>query len=157
MLATKIGRMLRERNLTLSVAESCTGGRLGDIVTDVPGSSDYFLGGVISYSNESKVRLLGVRRATLRRRGAVSEAVALQMADGARQRLHADVGVGITGIAGPSGGTRKKPVGLVYIAVSSKRDKFVTRNLWKGSRDSIKRKSVAKAIEMLESFISEYY
>src|SRR5512137_1579591 len=117
--ATEVGDLLMVRGLSLATAESCTGGRLGDKITDVPGSSDYFMGGVVSYSNHAKVDLLGVDPKLIDSKGAVSEEVAIEMADGARERFHTDIGVGITGIAGPSGGSAMKPVGLVYIAVSS--------------------------------------
>ena len=149
MLAEEVGKLLRSKGLTISVAESCTGGRLGDVLTDVPGSSDYFLGGVISYSNDAKVGLLGVNSRTLKAKGAVSEEVAIQMASGARKRLGADIGIGITGVAGPSGGTPTKPVGLVYVAVSSRGSSECSRNVFRGSRSSIKDQSVRKALEML--------
>jgi len=95
-LAKEIGDLLRSKGLTLSVAESCTGGKLGDLMTDISGSSDYFMGGVISYSNEAKMDLLGVTKSVLESKGAVSEEVAAQMAAGVRKALHADIGVGIT-------------------------------------------------------------
>lgn len=155
MLAEEVGRLLRSKGLTVSVAESCTGGRLGDMLTDVPGSSDYFLGGVISYSNDAKVNLLGVDPETLKVKGAVSEEVAIQMAAGARTELGADVGIGITGIAGPSGGTPAKPVGLVHIAVSSARSSECSRNVFRGSRSSIKDQSARKALEMLGEFLEK--
>lgn len=153
MLASRLGRLLRERHLTLSVAESCTGGKLGDRTTDVPGSSEYFMGGVISYSNEAKISLLGVDGATLADKGAVSREVALQMADGVRRMLRTDIGIGVTGIAGPTGGTRTKPIGLVYIAVSSETDSTCTKNRFRGSRTSIKMQSTQKAVRMLEDFV----
>jgi PncC family amidohydrolase len=155
LLAEEVGRLLRSKALTVSVAESCTGGRLGDILTDVPGSSDYFLGGVISYSNDAKVSLLGVSSRTLKVKGAVSEEVAIQMAAGARTKLGADIGIGITGIAGPAGGTPTKPVGLVYVAVSSARSSECSRNVFRGSRSSIKDQSARKALEMLGRFLEE--
>jgi len=153
VLAEEIGRTLRGRKKTLAVAESCTGGKLGDMITEVPGSSDYFLGGVISYSNDAKANILGVDRATLEAKGAVSEEVALQMAAGARRALGADIGVGITGVAGPRGGTATKPVGLVYIAVSSGEASVCKRNLFKGSRSSIKNQSAEKALAMLKELL----
>lgn len=155
MLAEDIGKTLRARKFTLAVAESCTGGKLGDSITEVPGSSDYFLGGVISYGNDAKIRLLGVDGATLKTKGAVSEEVALQMAAGARKALNADIGVGITGVAGPAGGTPEKPVGLVYIAVSSSGASVCRRNVFKGTRSSIKDQSVQKALAMLREFLGK--
>lgn len=154
MPARRVGQLLKEKNLTVSVAESCTGGRIGDMMTDLPGSSDYFLGGVISYSNDAKIRLLCVDKATLILNGAVSREVAIQMADGARKMLRSDIGVSVTGIAGPSGGTPKKPVGLVYIAVSSKAGSMCSKNLFKGPRVEIKQKSAVKALKMLEEFVT---
>ena len=154
MPARRVGQLLKEKTLTLSVAESCTGGKIGDLITDVPGSSDYFLGGIISYSNDAKIRLLCVDKATLILKGAVSREVAIQMAEGARKVLRSDIGLSATGIAGPSGGTPKKPVGLVYIAVSSKAGAVCSKNLFKGSRMEIKEKSAAKALKMLEEFVT---
>ncbi len=153
MLASRIGQLLRQRNLTVSVAESCTGGRLGDRITDVPGSSDYFMGGVISYSNAAKVNLLGVDGAVLASRGAVSREVAVQMASGVRKRFKSDIGVGVTGIAGPTGGSRAKPVGLVIIAVCSETSAACAKKIFKGSRTSIKKQSTEEAIRMLQQFI----
>ncbi len=155
MLAEDVGKLLRSKGLTVSVAESCTGGRLGDMLTDVPGSSDYFRGGVISYSNDAKINLLGVNSKTLKAKGAVSEEVAIQMAAGARTKLGADIGIGITGIAGPAGGTVAKPVGLVYVAVSSITSSECSKNLFKGSRSSIKDQSAQKALEMLGEFLDK--
>ncbi|MDI3256329.1 MAG: competence/damage-inducible protein A [Kyrpidia sp.] len=116
-LPVAVGRVLEEKGMTVAVAESCTGGLLGEMITDVPGSSRYFLGGVISYSNSAKQHMLKVPGDALERAGAVSEEVALFMARGAAEQFAADWGIGITGIAGPGGGTKTKPVGLVYIGV----------------------------------------
>lgn len=110
-----VGRRLEERGLTLSVAESCTGGLIGDRITDVPGSSTYFKGGVVAYENSAKTELLGVEEALIDAHGAVSEEVAAAMAAGCRLRFESDVAISVTGIAGPSGGTPEKPVGTVWI------------------------------------------
>lgn len=155
MLASAVGDLLDRQGMKLAVAESCTGGKLGDMITEVPGSSDYFLGGIVSYSNEAKVELLDVDTEVLRERGAVSEEVALQMASGVRSRFGADVGVSITGIAGPTGGTAAKPVGLVFIAVSSDESSVVDRNVFSGSRSDVKVQSAEKALEMLKGFLEE--
>jgi nicotinamide-nucleotide amidase len=117
-LEAVIGSMLTERGLTLSMAESCTGGLIGDRLTDVPGSSEYFKGGVVTYGNLSKMDLLGVDRDTLRKHGAVSGEVAEQMAAGCRDLLKTDMGLSVTGIAGPTGGTPEKPVGTVWIGLA---------------------------------------
>jgi len=157
VLVDEVGRLLKSKGLTIAVAESCTGGRFGDTITDISGSSDYFLGGVISYSNESKEQLLGVDPSVLRSKGAVSEEVAIQMASGVRSALNSKIGVGITGIAGPSGGTAEKPVGLVYIAVCSKGATLCTKNVFDGSRTEVKKRSVTKALDMISEFVSAHY
>ncbi len=117
-LESVVGRLLREQGKTIAVAESVTSGLVGDRITDVPGSSDYFLGGIIAYSNDAKVDLLDVPRELIRDHGAVSEEVARAMAEGARRRFGADIAVSLTGIAGPGGGSEEKPVGLVYIGLA---------------------------------------
>ncbi|MCC6490723.1 MAG: CinA family protein [Candidatus Hydrogenedentes bacterium] len=144
-----IGEQLTTSGLTLATAESCSGGLLAHRITNVPGSSGYFLGGVITYSNEAKADLLGVSMRDLDQDGAVSETVARQMAQGVRERFDADWGVGITGIAGPGGGSPGKPVGLVYIALSGGRQTSVTRNLFEGSRESIKEQTTEEALRLL--------
>jgi len=116
-LAEVVGGLLKSQGKTLATAESCTGGFLANEITDVPGASDYFLEGVVTYSNEAKMDLLGVKKATLDNYGAVSSETALEMAKGIRQRAGADLGVSVTGIAGPSGGTEEKPAGTVHLAV----------------------------------------
>ena len=118
-LSSVLGNLLRSHHQTLSVAESCTGGGLGQILTEVPGSSDYFWGGIIAYDNQVKINLLGVDAQVLKTDGAVSESVANQMALGVKQRLGTDWALSITGIAGPNGGTEEKPVGLVYIGLAN--------------------------------------
>ncbi len=117
-LASVVGQLLKAKGQTLAVAESCTGGGLGSLLTEIPGSSEYFLGGIISYANQVKVNLLGVNAADLETEGAVSETVARQMAAGVKAKVGTDWGVSITGVAGPGGGTEDKPVGLVYIGVA---------------------------------------
>src|SRR3990170_7141773 len=118
MLEKTVGEILARRQMTLAVAESCTGGLLGSLITDVPGSSAYFVGGVVSYSNEAKSRILRVPDEMLRQHGAVSEDVALAMARGARELFQVDVALAVTGIAGPAP-NRSKPVGLVYVALAA--------------------------------------
>jgi len=118
-LETRIGQLLLERGLTLAVAESCTGGLIGHRITGVPGSSDYFLGGIIAYANAVKTKLLGVSLDTLDVAGAVSRETVLEMAIGARRSLAADIAVSASGIAGPAGGTPSKPVGTVWIGLAA--------------------------------------
>lgn len=138
-LAAALGRALTARELTLATAESCTGGLAGGLITAVPGSSRYYVGGAVCYSNQEKVRQLGVAQATLDQHGAVSEACAREMADGIRERTGAGLGVSVTGIAGPDGGTADKPVGLVWLAVSGPGDSSTTRHfVWPGTRDQVR-------------------
>ena len=117
MLEGVLAKKLIYKKLTISTAESCTGGLIGKRLTDVPGSSTYFLGSITAYSNKLKTGLLGVSENTLQAHGAVSEEVALEMAEGIRNNTHADIGISTTGISGPDGGSEEKPMGLVYIAV----------------------------------------
>jgi len=146
-LAQQVGERLVKLRKSIAVAESCTGGLLGAALTDVPGSSAYFLGGVISYADPVKRDQLGVSDATLRRYGAVSEQTAAAMASGVRQRLHADVGVSITGVAGPDA-EGSKPVGLTFIGIAAG---AVTthRFQWTGDRWDNRRRSVIAALELL--------
>jgi len=144
-----VGRLLVGSTLTVATAESCTGGRVADRLTDVPGSSSYFLGSVVSYSNEVKVGLLGVDSAVLRREGAVSETVALEMAAGVRSRLGADLGLASTGIMGPEGGTPDKPVGTLWVAVADGTG-AVARTARLGlDRDENKTRASTAAIDLL--------
>lgn len=140
---------LAGRDISIAVAESCTGGLLGSMITGSPGSSAYFKGGVIAYSNEAKQELLGVEAATLESCGAVSSRTAREMADGVRVRLKADAAVSITGIAGPGGATARKPVGTVYIAVSTGKESKSKKFAFEGGRNAIRRASAKAAIEAL--------
>ena len=150
-----IGNLLTQRGQTLTTAESCTGGLLSHRITNVPGSSAYFLGGLITYSNEAKEALLNVSHATLLAHGAVSEETAREMARGARRRLGADIAVSVTGIAGPSGGTPEKPVGLVYIALSAPDSERCQRHLWHGDRIANKEQSTDAALKLILSYLQE--
>ncbi len=140
---------LRERGLTVAVAESCTGGLLGARLTERPGSSDYFLGGVISYASEVKMALLDVPAGMLAQYGAVSEEVAGAMATGARAAMGADYALAVSGVAGPGGGTAGKPVGLVYVACAGPRRMKVVRGLYPGDRASVRDYSIAAALHLL--------
>ncbi len=148
-----IGRILKKRGLTLSVAESCTGGLLSNTITNVPGSSKYFLGGVVAYSNDVKMEVLGVRARTLRMFGAVSRQAAEEMAVGVKKRLKSGVSISITGIAGPGGGSPRKPVGTVFIGISAGKKVVVRKFSFKGTRLSIKKKSSLGALSMLAELI----
>jgi PncC family amidohydrolase len=133
-LAVELGRRLQERGLTLALAESCTGGLIGDLITDVPGSSDYFLGSAVTYAYSAKENILGVRHETLLAHGAVSAETAAEMAQGARRIFGADLAVSVTGIAGPGGGMPGKPVGLVHIHLSARDAEIGERHLWDADR-----------------------
>lgn len=151
--AAKLGALLREKRLTLAAAESCTGGLLSSLITDVAGSSDYFTGAVVAYDNEVKKKILGVRAGTIKNRGAVSAQTAAEMAEGVRKRLNSGIGVSITGIAGPGGGNPEKPVGTVFIAVTDGKRAFTKKFLFKGTRRHIKEKSARGALSMLIGLI----
>lgn len=147
--AERTGKELRVAGLTISCAESCTGGLLTSMLTDVSGSSSYVMGSVVSYSNDVKARVLHVSEETLTVYGAVSEETAREMAQGVRKLIHADIGVGITGIAGPDGGSTEKPVGLVYIAVADQTHTVVQKNNFHGTRFENKQAAVHKAFAMI--------
>ena len=147
LAAVVIGRC-RDLGLKLAVAESCTGGMLGERITNIPGSSDIFVGGVIAYDNAIKLSVLDVSAKTLERTGAVSEEVALEMAAGVKKRMKADVGISVTGIAGPGGGSPEKPVGLVWIAVDAKEAKARRFHLI-GDRTEIRQRAAQAALEMV--------
>jgi len=149
-MALKTGSRLLESGLTLSTAESCTGGLVSKLLTDIPGSSAYYMGGIISYSNESKIKLLGVRKDTLKDFGAVSSETALEMADGVRKALSTDLSLAVTGIAGPGGGSDEKPVGTVFIACAKEgRDTLSMGFHFKGTRAEIRAQSAEAALELL--------
>ena len=148
-LSRLIGGALLEKGLKLALAESCTGGLLSSVITDTPGSSEYFQGSVVAYANEVKVSELGVKAATLKKHGAVSKETAREMAQGVRKAFHAGISASITGIAGPGGATARKPVGLVFIAVSNGGKTVVRKFLFKGGRTSIKRQSAEAALLMI--------
>jgi competence/damage-inducible protein CinA C-terminal domain len=147
--------MLKERGLTLAVAESCTGGGLGNLVTSVPGSSEVFLGGVIAYANSVKAGVLGVREETLKRHGAVSEATAAEMAAGARRLTGSDIGLAVTGIAGPGGANSKKPVGLVHMSLSAADGVRSLRQIFSGSREVIKLRSEYYALNLVREYLNQ--
>jgi PncC family amidohydrolase len=149
MLVESLAEACDRAGFTLAVAESCTGGSLAAAITERAGVSSFFLGGVVSYSNEVKEALLGVPANVLAEHGAVSEPTARAMAEGVQSRLGTDLGVGITGIAGPGGATPDKPVGLVFIGVSTPVRTVVRRDVWPGDRAAVRAASVRAALELL--------
>ncbi|MFV0637110.1 CinA family protein [Mitsuokella sp. WILCCON 0060] len=155
LLEEKIGRLLSAQNLTISCAESCTGGLLTSRLTDIAGSSAYVMGSVVSYTNCIKEALVGVRHETLLAHGAVSEETAREMAEGIRRAIKTDIGIGITGIAGPGGGTKEKPVGLVFIAVSGPWGTIVKENHFRGTRTEVKRQTTDTALSMACAYLEE--
>jgi PncC family amidohydrolase len=149
LLEERVGQLLLARRYTLAVAESCTGGLVGHRLTNIAGSSAYFLGGVVAYAYDAKERLLDVNHNTLYDFGAVSEQTAREMARGVRRALGADVGVSVTGIAGPSGGLPGKPVGLTWVALSAREVEIAEQYLWTGDRVANKERSAEAVLEMV--------
>jgi PncC family amidohydrolase len=154
-LEVQIGDLLRARGWKLAVAESCTGGLLADRITNVPGSSEYFVGGVVAYAYEAKVAVLGVSWATLKAHGAVSRETVLEMARGARQIFAADLAVSISGIAGPGGGLPDKPVGTTCLGLSTPTGDWAHRKLFDGDRLQIKTASAAAALEIVFTYLRD--
>ena len=148
-MAIEVGRLLRGAGQTVAVAESCTGGMLGSVLTSVSGSSDYFAGGVIAYANVAKSRLLGVPKNVLLRHGAVSAECAKAMAAGARRALHSDYAISVTGIAGPGGATAVKPVGLVYVGLAGAKICKAEKFIFSGSREGVRKQSCRAALDIL--------
>lgn len=153
-LATIVLQALRSRGWTLATAESCTGGLLGDALTDVAGSSDVYLGGIVAYANAVKIAHLGVPETVLNSVGAVSAETAQAMAQGAQQRFGAQVALATTGIAGPGGGSPAKPVGLVYLGLALPDAAWTERHVWAGDRRGNKAASVERALSWLLEHLS---
>ena len=158
-LEVEIARLIREyqaqtgRVLTIGSVESATGGRIADRITNVAGSSDYFKGSVVAYSNEVKIALLGVKKTTIENYGAVSEQTALEMAQGGRKLLNVDICISDTGIAGPSGGTPEKPVGLFYLGLAAKDESLSQKHVFSGNREKNKRDAAEAALNMLKQYL----
>ena len=148
-----VGKLLKTKKLTVAVAESCTGGMLGEMITRIPGSSEYFQGGVISYSAQIKEELLKVPPEVIKKYGEVSKEVAQLMAEGVRRYCHSDIGISITGIAGPGGATEKKKVGLVYIALADGKKTLTQKHQLFGNRQLIRLRSVRRALNMLRMYL----
>ncbi|MBN1535889.1 MAG: CinA family protein [Anaerolineales bacterium] len=147
--------MLRQKGWRLAVAESCTGGLIGNLITNVAGSSTYYVGSVTAYAYEAKVRLLGVKWETLEKYGAVSEETVIEMARGVRMALASDIGISVSGIAGPGGGTPDKPVGLTWIGLSDPTTNKAWRNIWRGDRIAVKQQAAQAAMQLLADHLSE--
>jgi PncC family amidohydrolase len=149
-----LGEILSERGLWLAVAESSTGGKIGKLVTDVPGSSTYFKGGVIAYANEVKAQVLGVRSETLDTFGAVSEETVLEMANGVRVKLGADIGLSVSGIAGPGGGTDEKPIGTTWIGMCTPHAENAYNFMFNGDRHAIREQTAQTALKIVVDYLS---
>ena len=147
--AQKLVDLLLGKHLTIALAESCTGGMIASALVNCPGVSEALLEGCVCYSNEAKMRTLGVKKETLEHFGAVSKECAAEMVEGIRKYAGADCAIAVTGIAGPGGGTDKKPVGTVYIAASFRGDVIVTHNLFSGDRLSVRTQSAIRGMNML--------
>jgi PncC family amidohydrolase len=158
-LESEIAQLLRDyqaktgKLLTIGAVESATGGRIADRITNVPGSSDYFKGSVVAYSNEVKIALLGVRKVTIENYGAVSEQTGLEMAQGGRKLLNVDICVSDTGIAGPSGATPEKPVGLFYLGLATDGESLSQEHAFRGNREGNKRDAAEAALNMLKQYL----
>ena len=154
-LEETIGELLRERKWTLAIAESCTGGLICDRITDVSGSSEYFMGGMVTYSNASKAKHLGIRLDYIKKYGAVSPQVARKMAQGVRRTFNTTFGLSTTGVAGPTGGTKRSPVGRVFIALAERRKVRVKKLDLKGNRREIKERATETALRFLYEILAE--
>ncbi|MBP1733952.1 MAG: competence/damage-inducible protein CinA [Deltaproteobacteria bacterium] len=153
MIEARIGRILRERRMKISVAESCTGGLIANRITNIQGASDYFDLGFVTYSNDSKELYLFVPEEVIAEKGAVSSEVAQAMAEGLREATEADVALSVTGVAGPGGGTPEKPVGTVYVGLALKNESFVRKFLFSGDRLSIKEQTSEEALRMVLDYL----
>ncbi len=152
-IEARIGKMLKEKGLTIAVAESCTGGLISSRITDVSGASDYFEAGITTYSNRAKITLLSVPEEIINRYGAVSRETAKSMAEGVKKAACADIGVSVTGIAGPTGGTEEKPVGTVFIGLAIEKGTYVRKFLFDGNRFEIRRKTSDAALKIVEEYL----
>ncbi|MFA5096295.1 MAG: nicotinamide-nucleotide amidohydrolase family protein [Candidatus Omnitrophota bacterium] len=152
-IITQIHELLSKKHMTIAVAESCTGGLLSSLLTGRGGSSRYFILGAVVYSNKAKNLILGIPSRLINDKGAVSAQVSALMAKGVRKLAHTDFGIGISGIAGPGGGSKTKPVGTVFIAVESKSRKTCRRFIFKGSRSAVRKKAALKSLRLLRSFL----
>ncbi|MDZ7265279.1 MAG: CinA family protein [candidate division KSB1 bacterium] len=149
-------KLLIRRKLTIATAESCTGGLIAKLITDVSGSSEVFIGGVVSYSNTMKMKWLGVRRETLVKFGAVSEQTVAEMLTGIQKETGADLAIAVSGIAGPTGGTPEKPVGTVFLGIAFREQHILRKYQFAGSRDQVRRQAASKAAELILDQLSRF-
>ncbi|MDD1743672.1 MAG: CinA family protein [Methanomassiliicoccales archaeon] len=154
-LQKEVGKTIKAKGKTLALAESVTGGLAGSMITEVPGSSEYFLASIVAYSNESKIRLLAVSESTLQTNGAVSEEAVREMADGVRGVVGADIGAACTGVAGPKGGSAAKPVGTVWFAVSDGFKQLTERKVFEGDRLEVKRQAAERLLALIIKFVGK--
>ncbi|MBA7715322.1 Nicotinamide-nucleotide amidohydrolase PncC [subsurface metagenome] len=152
-LEQEVGNLLRQKGLTLGIVESATGGLISHLITDIPGSSDYYKGSVTAYSNEVKIKVVGVKADTINKYGAVSYQVAEEMAQGGRKILATDICLADTGIAGPSGATPGKPVGLFYIGLSHQAGTYSQKHYFQGNREQNKRQATEAALGWLKEYL----
>ncbi len=153
ILEQEVGALLRQKGLTLGLIESATGGLISHLITNVPGSSDYYKGSVTAYSNQAKINLVGVREETIKKYGSVSSQVAEEMAQGGRRVLDADICLADTGIAGPGGATKEKPVGLFYIGISHQSGTYSRKHNFQGNRRQNKKEAAEAALSWLEEYL----
>ncbi|NFO12314.1 nicotinamide-nucleotide amidohydrolase family protein [Clostridium botulinum] len=152
-----LGKMLIDRGLTLSSAESCTGGLISSKLISYPGISEVFMEGAVTYSNEAKIRRLNVKKETLDKYGAVSEQVAIEMAEGIAKTSRTNIGIATTGIAGPGGGTAEKPVGLVYIGICIKGKAYARRYIFNGNREEVRNLATMSALDMVKREVEDMH
>ena len=153
-LERKVGGLLRQKGLTLGVIESATGGLISHLITNVAGSSDYYKGSITAYSNEIKIKVVGVKEDTINQYGAVSQQVAEEMAQGGRKALAVDICLADTGIAGPSGATPGKPVGLFHLGLSHQGGTYSQKHIFQGSREQNKRSAAKAALSWLKEYLT---
>ncbi len=154
-MISKLSKLLVEKNVTLSLAESCTGGMISSEIVSIPGSSKYFMGSAVVYSNDAKESILGVKHETLLKHGAVSKETAEEMAIGSLKKYDSKVAASVTGIAGPDGGTPEKPVGTIWMAVTDGKNTIAKKNIFQGERNDIRRKSTDTLIDLICQFIED--
>ena len=152
-LEMRVGKTLQQKKLTLATAESCTGGLIAHLMTNIPGSSEYFLGGIVAYSYQAKADLLGVSWDTLNSKGAVSKETVLEMAIGARNKMKADIVVSVSGIAGPGGGTPDKPVGTTWVGLATQNEEEARHFIWNGDREENKKHSAEAALQFILDYL----